>query len=306
MLSKGIYLDYNATAPIHPELKAQLPLWLEVWGNPSSIHGHGRDAKKLLREARASFAKLIGCHPLEVLFTSGGSEANNLALKGAPVERIIVSAIEHPSVLEAAKASGKTVQVVPVTMQGELDLVWKHLLPAMQDKPLAADEAPHAKLRQTLSSLALHPPKVQPASPTAGRISGKTFKLDANGLGMDSVSFHLDEKSCVFTAQAKDAKHSIAHGIESWQHGATQMPGTPPRYITGNHPEKNYKVAASATWSDEHTLELTWRYIETPHHDSVTCRFDGDQIAVTFLSSIAKLNGKQNETRPRLQGRFAG
>ena len=191
-------------------------------------------------------------------------------------------------------------------LQGELDLVWKHLLPAMQDKPLAADETTHAKLRQTLSSLALLPPKVQPASPTAGRISGRTFKLDANGLDMDSVGFQIGEKSCVFTAQVKEAAHRITHGIESWQHGATQMPGTPPRIIAGNHPEKNYKVAASATWSDEHTLELTWRYIETPHHDSVTCKFDGDQVAITFLSSIAKLNGKEKETRPRLQGRIAG
>ena len=191
-------------------------------------------------------------------------------------------------------------------LQGELDLVWQHLLPAMQDKPLAADEATHAKLRQTLSSLALNPPKAQPTSPVAAKISGKTFELDANDLGIASVSFQMDDKSCVFTAQTKDAKHSITHGIESWRHGATEMPGTPPRIIAGNPPEKNYKVAASATWSDGHTLELLWRYIETPHHDSVTCKFDGDRIAIGFLSSIAKLNGKNKEGRPHLQGRLAG
>jgi len=191
-------------------------------------------------------------------------------------------------------------------LQGELDLVWQHLLPAMQDKPLAADETGLAKLRQALFSLALNPPKAQPSSPVVTKISGKTFKLDANNLGIVSVGFQSGEKSFVFTAQTNEATHSIAHGIESWHRGETQMPGTPPRIITGNPPEKNYKVAASATWTDEHTLELTWRYVETPHHDSVTCRFDGDQIAISFLSSIAKLNGREKETRPHLQGRMEG
>ncbi len=131
MLSKGIYLDYNATAPIHPELKAQLPLWLEAWGNPSSIHGHGRDAKKLLREARASFAKLISCHSLEILFTSGGSEANNTVIKGllrselATTRReLITTSLEHPSVLRAmeyAKSLGFVVHRVPVNREGQFD-----------------------------------------------------------------------------------------------------------------------------------------------------------------------------------------
>lgn len=191
-------------------------------------------------------------------------------------------------------------------LQGELDLVWQHLLPAMHDKPLTADEATHTKLRTTLSSLALNPPKAQPTSPVVAKISGKTFKVDGNNLGITGVTFDVAEKSCVFTAQTKDAAHRIAHGIESWQHGATQMPGTPPRVIAGNPAEKNCKVAASATWTDEHTLELMWRYIETPHHDSVTCKFDGDQVAVSFLSSIAKLNGSAKETRPALKGRLAG
>lgn len=131
MLSKGVYLDFNATAPIHPELKAQIPNWLEAWGNPSSIHGHGRDAKKLLREARAAMAKLIGCHPLEVLFTSGGSEANNMVIKGLlrselaqERKEFITTRIEHPSILrtmEYAESLGFKVHYVPVTRDGVFD-----------------------------------------------------------------------------------------------------------------------------------------------------------------------------------------
>lgn len=134
MLSKGIYLDYNATAPIHPELKAHIPQWLEAWGNPSSIHAHGRDAKKILREARAEFARLIGCHPLEVLFVSGGSEANNMVIKGllrselAQTRReIITTHIEHPSVLRAmeyAESLGFVVHRVPVNREGHFDFAF--------------------------------------------------------------------------------------------------------------------------------------------------------------------------------------
>lgn len=131
MLSKGIYLDYNATSPVHPEIKAMVPEWLESWGNPSSIHAHGRDAKKILREARASFASLIGCHPMEVLFTSGGSEANNMVIKGLldselseTRNELITTAIEHPSVLrtmEYAQSLGFRVHYVPVNRHGEFD-----------------------------------------------------------------------------------------------------------------------------------------------------------------------------------------
>lgn len=131
MLSKSVYLDFNATAPVDAELLTQIPLWLQSWGNSSSIHGHGREAKKLLREARSSFAQLIGCHPLEVLFTSGGSEANNTVIKGllrsqpAQTRReLITTDIEHPSLLrtmEYAESLGFVVHCVPVNRDGVFD-----------------------------------------------------------------------------------------------------------------------------------------------------------------------------------------
>ena len=80
---------------------------LELSGNASSIHGEGRKAHALLDDAREIISGALGAIAPMVVFTSGGSEANNLALKGAPVRRLIVSAIEHPSVLESAKASDK-------------------------------------------------------------------------------------------------------------------------------------------------------------------------------------------------------
>jgi len=94
----------------------------EVAGNASSIHAEGRVARKHLDDARDVIANKLGVLPGMVVFTSGGSEANNLAIKGAAADRILVSAIEHPSVLEAASATGKPVETIPVTSAGVVDL----------------------------------------------------------------------------------------------------------------------------------------------------------------------------------------
>ncbi len=87
---------------------------MEAHGNASSIHGEGRKARKIMDDAREVLAFKLGCLPQMLTFTSGGTEANNMALRGMGAEHILVSAVEHPSVMAAAKASGKTVEVIPV------------------------------------------------------------------------------------------------------------------------------------------------------------------------------------------------
>lgn len=129
---KTTYFDHNATSPLHPGLLTLVPNWLKDWGNPSSIHWAGRGPKSLLRDARNQIARLIGSDALELIFTSGGSEANNLAIKGLLPERpaggrdqILVSAVEHPSVrktVEFMVGRGYRVDVIPVNREGELDV----------------------------------------------------------------------------------------------------------------------------------------------------------------------------------------
>ncbi len=100
------YLDNNSTTPVAPEvLEAMLPCFSESFGNPSSIHGCGRRALAHLKQAREQVATLLGCLPTEVLFTSGGTEGDNLALKGMmnPGDHIIVSSIEHSAILSTCK-----------------------------------------------------------------------------------------------------------------------------------------------------------------------------------------------------------
>ena len=116
------YLDHNATSPLRPQAKAAMLRAMELGGNASSVHGEGRAARQLLDDARETVAGAVGVIAPMVVFTSGGSEANNLAIKGVAVARLIVSAIEHPSVVEAARATGKPVHVVPVTAYGVIDL----------------------------------------------------------------------------------------------------------------------------------------------------------------------------------------
>ena len=109
---RRVYLDYNASAPLLPEvLEAAVPYYTSVWGNPSSIHRLGREARSAVEDAREQVAQLIGApNPLSIVFTSGGTEAINLALRGyaygnrARGHHIITTRIEHPAVLDTCRA----------------------------------------------------------------------------------------------------------------------------------------------------------------------------------------------------------
>lgn len=116
------YLDHNATTPLRPEARAAMLEALDAGGNPSSIYGEGRAARARVEKARKMFADQLGVIPPMVIFTGVGTEANNYAIKGAPVDRIVISAIEHSCVLEAAKATGKPLELVPVSGDGVIDL----------------------------------------------------------------------------------------------------------------------------------------------------------------------------------------
>jgi cysteine desulfurase len=128
---KRIYLDYAATTPVHPDvLQTMLPYFTESYGNPSSIHYFGQDAKVAMGRARESVAALINARPEEIVFTSGGSEADNLAIKGVAFaleekgKHIITSAIEHHAVLESLhflEKRGFRVTYLPVDRYGVVD-----------------------------------------------------------------------------------------------------------------------------------------------------------------------------------------
>jgi cysteine desulfurase len=127
---KKIYLDHNATTPLHPKvLNAMLPVLQDNFGNPSSIHSFGRSVRVQLDEAREKVARLIGANSSEIIFTSGGTEANNLALLGVALEvkgkKIITSKTEHPSILNPCRqleGQGVEVSYLDVDRFGRIDI----------------------------------------------------------------------------------------------------------------------------------------------------------------------------------------
>jgi cysteine desulfurase len=112
------YLDWNATAPLRPAAAAAIKASLECCGNPSSVHRRGRMARQLVETARAEVAALVAASPEDVVFVSGGTEANHLALRGCGRERILVSTVEHDSVLRAVGGA----EPIPVDRDGVVDL----------------------------------------------------------------------------------------------------------------------------------------------------------------------------------------
>jgi len=129
LMPDRVYLDWNATAPLRPEAREAMAAAWDHSGNPSSVHAEGRQARGLVEQARATIAGAVGALPRNIVFTSGGTEANALALtpglrRGSafPVKRLLVSAIEHVSVLAGGRFPVETVGTVGVTSAGLLNL----------------------------------------------------------------------------------------------------------------------------------------------------------------------------------------
>ena len=146
MSRPAVYLDFNATAPIRPQAANAVARALQVGGNPSSVHAAGRAARAVVEQARAQVAALVAMPSGSVVFMSGAAEANALAVMSAVAggtRRLIVSAIEHETVIETAKASGAAVELLPVDTRGVADIAW---LAERLGRWDAADGAPFVAL----------------------------------------------------------------------------------------------------------------------------------------------------------------
>ena len=147
-----VYLDWNATTPLRPEARQAMAAAWEVAGNPSSVHAEGRQARRLVEDARAAVSAAVGARPQDVVFTSGGTEANALALTpglrrgaGEPLRRLLVSAIEHTSVLSGGRFLPEAIETIRVTASGLIDIDYLRRLlsvgqPALVSVMLANNE----------------------------------------------------------------------------------------------------------------------------------------------------------------------
>jgi len=123
-MNQRSYLDYNATAPLRDEVRDAVIAALSLYGNPSSVHAEGRAARAAIEAARVKVARLVGATPEDVIFTSGGTEANALALavQAGQAWHCYLSAVEHPSVRPGGRFYRETTTTIPVTSEGVVDL----------------------------------------------------------------------------------------------------------------------------------------------------------------------------------------
>jgi cysteine desulfurase len=197
MTRRSVYLDYNASAPARPEAAAAVAEALAAPGNPSSVHAAGRAARARVEAARAEVARLIGAPASSLVFTSGGTEANALAIESAVpagARRLIVSAIEHDSVLETAKVSGAALELAPVARDGIVDLDWLGRRLSTWD---AADGRPFVALMLANNETGVLQPVAEAAQMVraadgwlhvdAIQAAGK-IPVDAGALGADTLS----------------------------------------------------------------------------------------------------------------------
>jgi cysteine desulfurase len=202
-MTERTYLDWNATAPLRPEARAAMIAAMDEIGNPSSVHREGRAARRLLEQAREKIAALVAAEPRNVIFTSGGTEANMMALSPAlevspdknRYDRLIVSAVEHASVRGGGRFPAHQVEEVPATQEGVVDVgalerrlnefKWQGLPPPLVSIMAANNET---GVIQPLKAVAaavracggvLHVDAVQ----AAGRIP-----FDINDIGVDLIS----------------------------------------------------------------------------------------------------------------------
>ena len=190
-MKNAVYMDHNATTPTRPVARDAVARALELTGNGSSVHGFGREVRRLIEDAREAVAQFAGAEPAGVVFTSGGTEANNLILRGSGRARVLASAVEHVSVLKAAP----DIEEIPVDGDGIVSLealdalLADHARPALVSVMLANNETGVIQPLAEVSAIAknhgalVHGDAVQ----AAGKIP---FDIKALGADIISLSAH--------------------------------------------------------------------------------------------------------------------
>jgi cysteine desulfurase len=242
MTRSSIYLDYNATAKVRPVAIAAMAEAMEAGGNPSSVHAAGRAARARMEQAREAVARLIAAPASTVVFTSGGTEANALAILSAVQagsRRLLVSAVEHDSVQETARASGVAVEVLPATRDGVADLAW---LRERLGRWEAADGRPFVALMLANNETGVVQPVAEAAEMVraadgwlhvdAIQAAGK-IPVDSRALGADTLSVSAHKiggpqgvGALTFGPRAMLARIQHGGGQERGRRGGTEnVPG---------------------------------------------------------------------------------
>jgi CubicO group peptidase (beta-lactamase class C family) len=169
-------------------------------------------------------------------------------------------------------------------MQDELNLVWEHLLPAIKTEKLPENAALTGLLNKRLASLALPLPAPDNGSSVTSLISGKTFVFESNDKHLKKMNFQFKDNQCMVKIGIDSSEYNFTFGSGKWITGETSMPG-PNLLLSAKAHHVGLPadiVTGSFGWKDNNTLELVLRYIESPHTETIDCKFDKDRISVGF------------------------
>ena len=222
----SIYLDHNATARVRPQAIAAMTQVMEHVGNPSSIHAAGRTTRAVMEQARADIGALISAPDSTVIFTSGGTEANTIAIESAVAagaRRLIVSAIEHDSVQETSRILGVEVEVLPVDSDGVADLGWLRERLANNETGVIQPVVEVSEIVRAADGW-LHVDAIQ----AAGKIA-----VDSRALGADTLSISAHKLggpqgigALTFGPRATLSRRQHGGGQERGRRGGTEnLPG---------------------------------------------------------------------------------
>jgi CubicO group peptidase (beta-lactamase class C family) len=188
-------------------------------------------------------------------------------------------------------------------MQAILNHVWGHILPTVKATGVPADKGIQSEMQKKLGTLALPLTPGKPASELSAKMNGKSFKLADNELKINKVSFEFDKGWCLFRLTDDKGEHLVVNGLGNWKIGLTDLSTMPLKLVLTPVPgEKKTKIAANGAWIDDTTFEMTWRFIETAHYETVRCKFEGDNVQVEFKRSLA-IVGNTKDPRPVLSGK---
>src|SRR5674536_199356 len=222
-----IYLDHAATTPMRPEiLEAMIPYFSEHFGNPSSLHSYGQDARAAIEQAREHVARAIRATPQEIIFTSGGTESDNLPIRGvlrgkSGKDHIITSAIEHPAVLETCKfveKLGHEVTYIPVDRDGRVNPVAieeavqdnTRLISIMHANNEIGSIQPIAEVGAIAASHGVH--MHTDAVQSVGKIPVNVDDLNVHMLSISSHKLYGPKGVCLYTSDAADEEDSVDLG----------------------------------------------------------------------------------------------
>lgn len=189
-------------------------------------------------------------------------------------------------------------------MQAVLNAVWNHILPALRRVGLPSYKAEQEALTKKLTNLTLPPTASETTSSSMAQINGKTYAIAENPLHIKDVSLTFGKDGCIFKLKDDQGDHQVLCGMGRWREGTTTLPVAPLTLTSTAVPGGPVrKVAGSGGWQDPNTFVMIWRFIETAHYDTVTCRFGSEGIQVEFQSSLSILN-KTKDKRPALEGKM--